>query len=86
MAEHNLKTHPYFYSLVLTGVKKYEVRVNDKDYRQGDFLVLSEFHPVKKLLTGRRMLVKVTHVLHGGQYGIHIGWCILSIEVVKQVF
>lgn len=37
---HELKTLPPFFEKVVSGEKTFEVRVNDRDYQAGDFLLL----------------------------------------------
>lgn len=48
MNTHHLKTWPTYFNAVKNGSKKFEIRVNDRDYRTGDILVLEEFQPCKK--------------------------------------
>lgn len=40
MAYHVLKTVQPFYGAVQQGIKKFEVRINDRDFKQGDTLSL----------------------------------------------
>lgn len=40
---HDLKTYPFYFNAVLVGMKKFEVRKNDRDFKIGDFLYLKEF-------------------------------------------
>jgi hypothetical protein len=40
---HELKTWPKSFSAALSGFKKHEVRVNDRDFREGDKLCLREW-------------------------------------------
>lgn len=48
METHYLKTWPTYFNAVKNGSKKFEIRLNDRDYRSGDILVLEEFIPCKK--------------------------------------
>ena len=43
---HELKTWPKSFSAILNGFKKHEVRVNDRDFLEGDELYLREWNPV----------------------------------------
>lgn len=63
MTTHYLKILPIHYSDVVCGVKTAEVRLNDRDFRKGDTLVLKE-HDVNGY-TGRstiRVIVGVSDV------------------------
>ena len=71
-----------YYSAVVSGAKKFEVRYNDRDYKVGDILLLREFDGLR--YTGRNTCVKVTYVLHGGAYGLAEGYVILSITKLKK--
>lgn len=42
---HDLKIWPKYFDPVLSGIKTYEVRKNDRDFRFGDRLVLKEWDP-----------------------------------------
>ena len=79
---HNLKTFKNHFSEVILGNKKAEVRVNDRSFKNGEFLNLKEFHLGK--YTGNEHKVKITHILNGGQYGINKKYVILSIESVTS--
>src|SRR5260370_35784622 len=42
---HDLKTRPKPFASSLSGFKKHEIRVNDRDFREGDELCLREWNP-----------------------------------------
>lgn len=66
MTTHTLKTWPTFYEAVLDGRKTFEVRRgNDRTYQVGDLLDLQEWDPETKAFTGRRLLRRITYVMHG---------------------
>ena len=66
---HELKTIQPYFNDVNYGEKNFEVRKNDRDFRVGDTLELIEYDP-KTDTTGKRLVVKVSYVLKGGQFGI----------------
>lgn len=77
---HYLKTHPEPFSDVLAQRKKSEFRLNDRDFHEGDRLVLEEWNNETQSYTGRSTRVTVCHVLHGGKYGVPAGYVILSLD------
>jgi hypothetical protein len=60
---HELKTWNPSFSDILSGVKTFEVRKGDRDYKVGDALLLREYEPVAGIYTGRDCRVYVTYVL-----------------------
>lgn len=77
---HDLKTWPKYFQRIFDGDKTFEVRKCDRDFQIGDFLTLDEFDPDKNEYTGRKQSVIVTYVLHGGQFGIQEGYCVMAIK------
>jgi ASC-1-like (ASCH) protein len=60
---HELKTHPKYYKDVLLGLKKVEVRLNDRNYQEGDLLILNEFDPKTEKYTGGQVKRKVDYII-----------------------
>lgn len=76
---HELKTETQFYQAVEKGLKTFEVRKNDRDFRVYDMVVLVEV--VSGIYTGRRLPSKeITYILHGGQFGVADGYCVLQLK------
>ena len=63
---HELKTIPYYYQAVWKGVKTFEARKNDRDFRVGDLLHLREWDATKKEYTGAELARRVTFILPPG--------------------
>jgi len=71
----------------LIGLKKYEIRFNDRDFQIGDMINLretkftgEEMKTGKPLIYTARTITKiVSHVLEGPIYGLKDGWVILSL-------
>lgn len=88
MTIHELKTDSIMFCEVKNRVKKFELRINDRNYQIGDCLFLKEtkFTGVEMkvgqplVYTGRELMVLVTHILHGPVYGLENGWVIMSIS------
>jgi len=60
------KIWPEYFNIVSSGKKKFEVRMNDFDIKEGDTLVLEEWDPKTKKYTGRKIEKKVSYVLKFG--------------------
>lgn len=78
MDYHHLKILPEYFEAVIEGKKKFEIRKNDRDYKVGDGIFLNEFDGEK--YTGESLLVFITYILQGGQYGLEKDYVIMSIE------
>lgn len=48
MRKIELKTIPEYFDKVAKGLKKFEIRYNDRDYKAGDILILKEWVPEEK--------------------------------------
>ncbi|HHG9124294.1 TPA: DUF3850 domain-containing protein [Klebsiella pneumoniae] len=75
---HDLKIYPEFFSAVSTGVKRAELRKNDRDYRVGDTLHLMETPRGSCHQTGEFINVKITHIADVGEW--MPGFVLLSVE------
>lgn len=75
---HDLKIYPEFFSAVCTGVKRAELRKNDRDYRVGDTLHLMETPRGSCHQTGEFINVKITHITDVDEW--MPGYVLLSIE------
>lgn len=74
---HELKILPEYFLAVVEGRKKFEIRKYDRDYQIGDTLILKEWD---REYTGSAVVCEITYILHGGNYGLEKGYCILSID------
>lgn len=78
---HELKTWPNYFNEVFAGRKLFEVRENDRVYKQGDHLLLREYSQIDDSYSGREVLCEVTYVLHGGGFGISANYVVMSINI-----
>lgn len=76
---HNLKILPEYFKAVISGAKKFECRINDRDYQVGDILNLKEWNLT---FTGKSIQVRVTYILSDEQF-TKSDMVIMSIEVIK---
>ena len=83
MARHYLKTWPTFFESIFVGAKTFEVRKNDRAFSIGDTLVLEEYRPDTGEYTGESLVVTVSYLLPGGQFGIEEGYCVMGIRPMK---
>jgi hypothetical protein len=60
---HELKTWPEFYDHLVSGRKTFELRRNDRGFRENDTLHLREYDPTTRQYTGREMHRVVTYML-----------------------
>ena len=59
----NKKIQPQYFEAILSGKKKFELRLDDFDIKEGDTLVLEEWDPGKKTYTGRKIEKKASYIL-----------------------
>lgn len=79
---HELKTiNPYFTD-VWEGIKTFELRKNDRGFKNGDKLLLREYDE-NKGYSFREISATVSYVLLGGIYGLSEGFCILSLKSIR---
>ncbi len=82
---HILRTWPASFEAVLAEVKFHEIRVDDRGYAVGDILELREWDPAPTAIpmhhgyTGRTVRVRVTFITPGGQCGLPVDICVMSI-------
>jgi ASC-1-like (ASCH) protein len=56
------KILPQYFEAIISGKKKYELRLNDFEINEGDILLLQEIDPSTKELTGRTIKKTVSYV------------------------
>ena len=86
MKVHELKIDTDVFHATLQQRKTYEIRLNDRGYRVGDYLFLRETEftgeemkdGAKLIYTGNAIMRLVTHMLES-EYGLEQGWCIMSV-------
>lgn len=93
---HKLKTWPEPFKATRTYAKRFEFRLNDRDFQVGDDLLLQEWEPegsfgevghtdetalvVTGRYTGQECLRTVTYILRGPAFGIPEGYVVMSID------
>ncbi len=80
MVVHHLKTEPQYLQAHFDGLKDFEIRFNDRDYKVGDELDL--FGWENNTETGLRILRKIKYI-HSG-LGLKDGYVILRSEPITK--
>jgi len=75
----NKKIWSEYFEAVASGKKKFEIRLNDFEIKEGDTLVLEEWDPKAKSYTGRKVEKKVTYV-----YKFHIDKFFYPEDQIKE--
>ena len=75
---HSLKIKKEFFEPVELGYKQFEIRLNDRDYREGDYLALNEIDEAGEF-TRRSVLVFVDYILDDPNY-CKEGYIVMSIK------
>ena len=76
--QHEIKIVASYYEDVVSGKKSFELRKNDRGYKQGDSLKMLEFKDGKH--TGRTIDADIIYMLED-YTGLTEGYCILGIRV-----
>lgn len=87
MRIHRLKTLAPYWERIQQGDKTFEIRKNDRDFQVGDILeleLIENKHDPVMSYSMPPMIIKarVKYLFSGGQYGLEIGYCIMSIELI----
>lgn len=80
MKEHELKTWPPYFNDILKGIKNFDLRFNDRDYKVGDILILKEYRQNDGEYTGRVIIRSIIYIFNTG-FGLKDGYCILGLSI-----
>ncbi|MFS7388562.1 ASCH/PUA domain-containing protein [Carnobacterium maltaromaticum] len=81
MKVHELKIGSEFYEAVKDGRKKFEIRKNDRNYQEGDILILKEYDPLTQLFSGEIIKVEITYMTDWEQKNEYV---VLGIEEIWE--
>lgn len=82
---HELKCWPGSYNAIWKGRKRSEFRRDDRGgFEAGQFLRLREWDPQTEAYTAQLLLVEITHVERGPDFGIPEGFAMLTIYPVSH--
>lgn len=83
MKLHVLKILPDYFHAVRVGIKKAELRFNDRDFKVNDLIHFVQADG-SEFIFNTCNVYRITHVLKDvEQYGLAEGWAIVSIERLK---
>ena len=83
---HDLKIWPEYFERVLNGRKGYELRQNDRGFREGDALILREWDPDTEEYTGRIVTAAVEVVIGEEFPGVAEGFVLMEIRPVCALY
>ncbi len=70
MKTHHLKIKSEYFNLVTSGVKKFEIRKNDRNFKVGDLVYLDEVNKENKLTGSMIGPYLIKYIFQGGEYGL----------------
>jgi hypothetical protein len=78
---HTLRTWPEAFNAVLCGEKNFEHRKDDRQFRQGDKVILHAWDPATKapVPDAPSIVADVGFVLRGPAFGVAEGFCVFSL-------
>lgn len=84
MKTHEVKCWPAEFAAVRSGQKRHEVRRNDRDFRDGDEVLLKEWRPSAEVgvpagYTGEQLLYTIGHVTTGPSWGLPEDLCVFTL-------
>ena len=89
MADHIVRSWPKFFEPITQGIRKHELRKNDRNYQIGDVLWLHEFDPDDEKYTGRIQKIRITSMTSKettcavSNESLHPDYCIFSFDLVR---
>lgn len=80
--DHELKTSSQVFWDLVSEIKTWEFRLNDRGYKVGQILKLREFGQLG--YTENFIIRKITYILKGPDFNIPNGYCIMSIIPINE--
>lgn len=82
LTEHHLKTWPPYFEEISAGNKTFDLRENDRGFREGDILIFEEWNPETKLYSGRQIKMRVGFMIQA-EWGLSPSTCAMSLLKVE---
>ena len=80
MKVHELKCWPEFFHAIMSGMKTFDLRFNDRGFASGDILVLREWCPDKMAYTGRYTRRLVSYITGCSTMGLQPNWVCMGLS------
>jgi len=80
---HVLKTVQPYFNEVWWENKTFEVRKNDRDFKEGDVLILEEYKVEEQKFTGRKIQVYVSYILKNFP-AVDKDYVVLGIKIMEK--
>jgi len=80
---HELKCWPEYFQPIIDGLKRFEVRKDDRGFKKDDELFLREYDITRDRYTGRHLLCTVMYVLRGESWALQPDVCVMSIHTTS---
>lgn len=87
---HKLKSWTPFFKAIKKGEKMHDLRVDDRNYKIGDILILEEYDPFLGEYSGNTCKVVVTYITSDktpcafSSAVLQKGYCILSLRLLDE--
>lgn len=78
---HELKTIQPYFELIQLGVKTFEIRKNDRDYKVDDYLMLKEYDPDTGYVDSKPVIARIKYILNNEEYVAKDHIC-MAVEVI----
>lgn len=77
---HKLKIDQEYFTPVIKGIKKFEIRLNDRNYSVDDIVLLQEIETESRHYTGRELEVRIIYIT---DYEQKDGFVVFGFEKVN---
>jgi len=62
MKTHKIKSWSHFFDDIKSGIKKHDLRKNDRGYNVGDICILQRYDNIKGIYTGEELPVEISYI------------------------
>lgn len=78
---HHIKCWPEYFESIENGIKTFELRKDDRNYKIGDTLVIRDFDPDTATYSGKFLIRIVNYKMSDSLMGLQYGYCILGLSI-----
>lgn len=83
MKTHELKINQQYLKLIIDGRKNWEVRKNDRNFKEGETIIVKEYLPETNSYTGREAEGTILYVFSTNEM-LKPGYVILSVKWTRK--